>query len=61
MSFAPNKTFLNYLDLKLLGRFVNSLGLVIIEDKLKTIVKLYYPNIFGEFEYYLKLINYIRF
>ena len=60
VSLTPEKTYLNYPDLKLLGRLINSLRLITAEDKLKAIAKLCYPSILGELEHYLKLTNYIR-
>ena len=60
MSLIPEKTYLNYPNLKLLGRLINSLRLIIVEDKLKAIIKLYYPSTLGKLEYYLGLTNYIK-
>ena len=60
MSLIPEKIYLNYPNLKLLGRFINLLRLIIVKDKLKAIVKLCYPSILSELEYYLGLTNYIR-
>lgn len=53
------KTYLNYLDIGLLGQRVNSLGLTISNDKLRTIQLLHYLDILGALKYYLGLTGYL--
>ena len=60
VSLIPEKIYLNYPNLKLLGRFINLLKLIIVEDELKVITKLCYPSILSKLEHYLGLTNYIR-
>ena len=54
------KTYLNYFNINLLSRRVDSLKIIIIKNKLKIINKIFYFNIFENFEYYLNLIKYFR-
>lgn len=54
----PNKFYLNYFDISLLGQQVNSLGLTTSIKKLKTIHLLTYSNILGKLKYYLGLTSY---
>lgn len=60
ISIKPTKFFLNYLDVGFLSQQVNSLGLTTLEEKLKAIRLLTYPNILGTLEYYLGLTGYFR-
>ncbi len=55
----PTKTHFNYPDVGLLGQRVNSLGLTIYDDKLKTIQLLFYPKTLDALEYYLGLTGYL--
>ena len=60
ISISPTKSYLNYLDVVLLGQRVNSLGLTTLEQKLKAIQLLSYPETLGALEYYLGLTGYLR-
>ena len=60
ISIAPEKTFLGYPNVNLLGRHVDSLGMATAEDKLKAISKLSYPATLGDLEHYLGLTGYLR-
>ena len=60
ITVSPSKTFLNYPDVNLLGRKVNSFGLISPEDKLKAISQLQYPSTLGDLEHYLGLTGYLR-
>ena len=60
ISIKPTKSYLNYLDVALLGQYVNSLGLTTLEEKLKTIRLLTYPDMLGILEYYLGLKGYLQ-
>ncbi len=60
ISISPIKLYLNYLDVILLGQWVDSLGLTTSEQKLKAIKLLTYPDILGALEYYLGLTGYLR-
>lgn len=59
------KSYLNYPNIGLLGQQVNSLGLTTLDEKLKAIRLLIYPNKLDAFEYYLSLTgnlqSYIHF
>ena len=56
----PRKIFLGYPDIKLLGQYINSIGLLVSVDKLYTINLLEYLSTLGALKYYLGLINYLR-
>lgn len=56
----PTKSFLNYLDVGLLGQQINSLGLTTLEKKLKAIKLLTYLKTLSVLEYYLGLTGYLR-
>ena len=60
ITVSPTKTFLGYPDVQLLGRKVNSLGLISPEEKLKAISQLQFPRTLGELEHYLGLTGYLR-
>lgn len=60
ISIKPIKSYLNYPDVALLGQRVNSLGLTTLEEKLKAIRLLTYPDTLGAIEYYLGLTGYLR-
>ena len=60
ITVSPTKTFLGYPDVNLLGRKVNSFGLISPEDKLKAISQLKYPSTLGDLEHYLGLTGYLR-
>lgn len=60
ISIKPTKSFFKYPDIGLLGQQVNSLGLTTLEEKLKTIKHLTYPETLGTLEYYLRLTGYLR-
>lgn len=53
------KTYLNSLDIGHLGQRVNSLGLTISDDKLRTIQLLHYLDTLGALEYYLGWTGYL--
>ena len=57
---APIKTFLNYSNINLLDRKVDSFDMAIAEDKLKAISEIFYSSTLGDLEHYLGLINYLR-
>lgn len=59
ISIKPIKTYLNYPNISLLGQRVNSLSLTMVEEKLKVIQLLCYPNMLSVLEYYLSLTNYL--
>lgn len=54
----PTKSYLHYFDISLLGQQVNFVGLITLEDKLRTIYLLIYLDILDVLELYLKLNNY---
>lgn len=58
ISIKLTKTYLNYLDIGLLGQRVNSLGLIIVDDKLRAIQLLHYLDTLGALEFYLSLTGY---
>ena len=60
ISIKPNKSFLNYPDVGLLGQQVSSLGLTTSEEKLRAVKYLTYPKTLGALEYYLGLTGYLR-
>lgn len=59
ISISPIKTFLEYPNINLLDRRVDSFSLTIAEDKLKVIKALKYPTSLGDLEYYLGLADYL--
>ena len=54
------KIYLKYFNINLLNRKVDFWKIIIIKNKLKTINKIFYFNIFEDFKYYLNLIKYFR-
>lgn len=60
ISIKPIKSYFNYPDLSFLGQQVNSLGLIMSEDKFRAICLLTYHNTLGALEYYLELTDYLR-
>lgn len=60
ISISPIKSDLNYPDVVLHGQQVDSLGLIISEQKLKAIKLLTYPDTLGVLEYYLGLTGYLK-
>lgn len=56
----PIKLYLNYLDMRLYGKRVNSLGLTTSDEKLKLIYLLTYPHKLGAIEYYFGLTIYLQ-
>lgn len=60
ISIKPSKSFLNYLNIGLLGQRVNSLDLITSEEKLRAIKLLNYPKTLGALKYYLGLTSYLR-
>ena len=60
ITISSVKAFLGYSDVNLLGRKVNSFGLVSPEEKLKTISQLQYSRTLGDLKHYLRLIGYLR-
>ena len=57
---ASIKTFLNYSNINLLDRKVDSFDMTTAENKLKTISEISYPSTLGDLEYYLELTDYLR-
>ena len=53
------KIFLDYLNINLFNRRINSFNIVIVEDKLKAISKIIYLATLDNLEYYLDLIGYL--
>ena len=60
ISISPTKSYLNYPNVVLLGQQVDSLSLTTLEQKLKAIKFLTYPDTLGALEYYLGLTGYLR-
>ena len=60
IAIAPGKTFLNYPNVNLLGRKVDSFDMATSEDKLKAISEIAYPGTLGYLEHYLGLTGYLR-
>ncbi len=60
ISISPTKSYLNYPNVVLLGQRVDSLGLTTLEQKLKAIKLLTYPDTLGALECYLGLTGYLR-
>lgn len=60
ISINPTKLYLNYPDVGLLGQRVNSLGLTTLEEKLRAIRLLTYPDTLKALEYYLGLTRYLQ-
>ena len=56
----PTKFFLNYPNVGLLGQQVSFLGLTTLEEKLRAIKHLTYPETLGALKYYLELTGYLR-
>ena len=60
ISIKPTKSFLNYLNIRLLGQRVNFLRLIIFNKKLRAICLFAYPDILGALKYYLSLTEYLQ-
>ena len=60
IAIAATKTFLNYPNINLLGRKVDSFGMATATDKLKAISEISYPSTLGDLEHYLGLTGYLR-
>lgn len=60
ISIRPSKSFLNYPDVAFLGQCVNSLGLTTLEEKLKAMRLLTYPDTLGALKYYFGLTGYLQ-
>ena len=60
ISIAPKKIFLRYLNINLLSRYIDSLEIATVDNKLKAIIKLNYPVTLKDLEHYLDLIDYLR-
>lgn len=60
ISISPIKSYLNYLNVVLLGQQVDSLGFTTLEQKLKAIKLFIYSNTLGALNYYLGLTGYLR-
>lgn len=60
ISIQPTKSFLNYLDIRLLNQQVNFLGQITSEEKLRAIKHLIYPKTLYALKYYLGLTGYLR-
>ena len=57
---APNKAFLGYPFVQLLGQHINALGLATVEDKLITIRNLKFSRILVALKWYLDIIEYLK-
>ena len=57
---APTKTFLNYSNINLLDRKVDSFDMTTAKNKLKTISEISYPSTLGDLKHYLGLTDYLR-
>ncbi len=60
ISIKPEKAFLGYPTVRLLGQKVDSLGLSTSEEKLKAIAKIQYPTTLQSLETYLGLTSWLR-
>ena len=60
ISIKPTKSYFNYPNVGLLGQQVNSLGLIISDEKLKAIRFLRYLETLRALKYYLGLTGYLR-
>ena len=60
ISILLNKIFLNYFNVNLLKRRVDSFELIIIKNKFEIIKIIKYSTTFKNLKYYLNLINYFR-
>ena len=56
----PTKTYLGYLNIQLLGQYVDGLGLTTTQDKIEAITKLEFPKTLQELEAYLGLTGWLR-
>ena len=54
------KIFLNYSNINLLDRRVNSFNIIIAKNKLKIISEIIYLATLDDLEHYLNLIDYLR-
>lgn len=59
ISIKLTKSFLNYLNVGLLGQQVYFLGLITLEEKLRAIKRLTYPETLVVLKYCLGLIGYL--
>ena len=57
---SPNKSFLGYPTVQLLGQRVDALGLATAEDKLAAITNLEFPQTLRQLETYLRMTGYLR-
>ncbi len=57
---APEKSFIGYPSVQLLGQRVNALGLATTDDKLRAITSLEFPRTLRQLETYLGLTGYLR-
>lgn len=57
---SPEKSYLAYPSVQLLGQRVNALGLATTDDKLKAITSLEFPRTLRQLETYLGLTGYLR-
>ena len=57
---APNKAFLGYLSVHLLGQRVDALGLATAEEKLAAIRNLEFSKTLAALDKYLGLIGYLK-
>src|SRR5438270_7509489 len=56
----PTKTYLGYLNIQLLGQYVDVLGLTTAQDKIEVITKLEFPWTLQEVKVYLGLTGWLR-
>ena len=60
LCLSPEKSFLGYPSIALLGQRVDALGLATAEEKLAAITKLAFPRTLRQLEHYLGLTGYLR-
>ena len=57
---TPNKAFLGYPSVHLLGQYIDALGLVTAGDKLAAIRNLEFPRTLATLERYLRMTGYLK-
>ena len=57
---TSKKTFLNYSNINLLNRKIDSFDMIITKNKFKVINVIIYLVILNDLKHYLNLINYLR-
>ncbi len=60
VSINPEKSFIGYLSVELLGFYVDSLGLYIIEDRIQGFCDLEFPCILKDLECYLGTTRFLH-